>query len=119
MHLNARLSQDAVHPFTEAEDMFDDLKAMFNNDPMEYTLEATKATDDFNAYLCKFLHSAGAQGRPYESLKFELGIRLTERLMRAVECEFHDDFVTFEEFAMFCAEEANRLDLELEQGLSW
>lgn len=39
--------------------------------------------------------------------------------MTAVETEFHDKFVTFEEFAMFCGEEANRLDLECEQELSW
>jgi hypothetical protein len=71
------------------------------------------------AQLCKTLHSAGAQGKPYHSLKFELGIRLTERLMTAAELEFDGEWIPFEESAMFCAYEAKRLDLEREQEFSW
>jgi hypothetical protein len=52
-------------------------------------------------------------------LKFELGIRLTERLMTAAELEFDGEWIPFEESAMFCAYEAKRLDLEREQEFSW
>lgn len=41
MHLNARLSQDAVLPYTDAEYMFEDLKAMFKDYPTEYSLGIT------------------------------------------------------------------------------
>ncbi|KAJ5285915.1 hypothetical protein N7524_001221 [Penicillium chrysogenum] len=56
MYLNAGLSQDAVLPYIGAEDMFKDLKAMFDDNRTEY-LESMKPTDDFYVHLCKFLHN--------------------------------------------------------------
>ena len=113
-HLNGRLSQDGFVPYTKAEDVFEDLKEIFDDDSIEYSLEDMKTSDDFHAYLWKFLHRAGAQGRPYVSLKFALGMRLPERLMTAVEPGLYHDLVTFEEFALSCVEEAGQLDMEWE-----
>ncbi|KAJ6142943.1 hypothetical protein N7471_002396 [Penicillium samsonianum] len=114
MHLNTHLRQDAILPYTQVQDMFDDLEAIsgdLSHKNESHRLDM-KPTDDFHTYLCMLLYRSGVFGTRFEFLKHEVGVRLTRGLKGAVAREFLDDSVTLEEFTKLCAKEASRLELE-------
>ncbi|KAJ5383124.1 hypothetical protein N7517_001035 [Penicillium concentricum] len=114
-----------MHPYTKAQDMFDDLEWRFGdrNDATEacngLDRPKMKPTDDFHTFLCMFLYKSGANRTRFGCLKNELYDRLTYDLKRAVMPANLDNTVTFDEFTKICGQEDRLLGHGYIQNKKW
>lgn len=116
-HLVARSRSDTTNPFSDAADIFEHLKTIFQDPNRVLNAKGKlrrlfmKASDKFYDFLSEFIYLAQESCLAESEWKEELYHKLHVSLQRLVIRESNDSSINFKEFTTICTQTANRLEL--------
>jgi hypothetical protein len=121
-HLVPRLKDNAIDPYTDAEDIFEYLETIYQD--VNKTLKAReklrkhffKMSEQFPPFLSEFMRLAAETELPRVEWAEELYRRLSEKLKMMVVSKLEEPGLAFKEFSGHCSRMASRLELMTTQS---